>query len=447
MATELTVKVENVDHLLGTFLDESHYDTLIDFDVDVYREMDEIEFQTHHGKNGEHNIICKFRKKYFTKEQQELAYEGLKDAAHPTFNRGMAAGPIGKDLKDVSNREWVTHEQIDVINYLMNLGSSTLDTDDVKEQVERIRAIAKTKKNPRGMVWLTTEMEKHKFKFNKWVKEVVKLSDSEIKDKASWVYHTLISDTVYANRVDSGIAGWFDRYPRIPYGRPTAYTFHHPEKFAIAYPFLEALGKAFKKLLPLRYSIQMSYIKRIDPSFYVPNTPFTTITVNRNFRTAAHYDAGDLSSGFSNLTVIAKDKSYKGAYLVVPGIRAAINIRPGDLLLVGNHNYIHGNTPIECEGNAEDFERISVVCYFRENMINLGERRYEDLRYQFVESRRANTEHPLWKEGWNGVSHAMWDTKEWYDFLRDNDGEKYIAMYHAKSLEVDSNLNTLFEEI
>ena len=41
----------------------------------------------------------------------------------------------------------------------------------------------------------------------------------------------------------------------------------------------------------------------------------------------------------------------------------------------------------------------------------------------------------------------MWDTKEWYDFLRDNDGEKYIAMYHAKSLEVDSNLNTLFEEI
>ncbi len=47
------------------------------------------------------------------------------------------------------------------------------------------------------------------------------------------VEETYISDTTYANVVFSGIAGWFDRYPRIPYGRATAYTQHSYDKFNI----------------------------------------------------------------------------------------------------------------------------------------------------------------------------------------------------------------------
>ena len=105
------------------------------------------------------------------------------------------------------------------------------------------------------------------------------------------------------------------------------------------------------------------------------DTPFTTVTVNKNFRTAAHRDAGDLHEGFSNLTVVAKgDQQWTGGYLVLPEFRVAINIRPGDLLLINNHAGIHGNTELlPPEGKTlADMERISLVCYFRENMLKLG---------------------------------------------------------------------------
>ena len=36
----------------------------------------------------------------------------------------------------------------------------------------------------------------------------------------------------------------------------------------------------------------------------IPETAFSTITINRNFRTALHRDAGDYKDGFGNLTVI-----------------------------------------------------------------------------------------------------------------------------------------------
>jgi hypothetical protein len=67
-------------------------------------------------------------------------------------------------------------------------------------------------------------------------------------------------------------------------------------------------------------------------------------------------------------------------------------------------------------------------------MLELGEKAYEDLRYEFVESRRLNKEHPMWKKLWNGVSPGMWDSEEWYDYLRSKGAEKYLEMYHPAAL-------------
>jgi hypothetical protein len=153
----------------------------------------------------------------------------------------------------------------------------------------------------------------------------------------------------------------------------------------------------------------------IDPKFLVSDTVFTTITVNKNFRTAAHRDAGDYTEGFSNLSVLTDgSKEYAGAYLVVPEYRAAINIRPGDLLLINNHECIHGNTPLI--GDA-DMERISIVCYFREDMLEPGSWEYEALRRQFVTERSKNKEHKNWRPLWNGVSAGMWESEEWAAYL------------------------------
>jgi hypothetical protein len=142
---------------------------------------------------------------------------------------------------------------------------------------------------------------------------------------------------------------------------------------------------------------------------------FTTVTVNKSFRTAAHRDAGDLDSGLSNLLVVGSG-DYTGGYLIFPEYRVAVNVRPGDLLLVNNHEIIHANTPIVL--NNPQAERISLVCYFREKMLELKSWEYEQLRRQFVDDRRLNQKHPLWRPLWNGVSASMWDSQEWLDYMK-----------------------------
>jgi hypothetical protein len=91
---------------------------------------------------------------------------------------------------------------------------------------------------------------------------------------------------------------------------------------------------------------------------------------------------------------------------------------------------MHGNTPIVCE---EGSERISLVCYFREKMLELGSYEYEETRYNFVESRRTNKEHPRWEKLWNGVSEGMWESEEWYNYLEKHLGKETLIKYHPKS--------------
>jgi hypothetical protein len=194
------------------------------------------------------------------------------------------------------------------------------------------------------------------------------------------------------------------------------------------------LSRGFETLLPTRYSAQKAATDKIDPRFVIPETPFTTVTVNKTFRTAAHRDAGDFSDGLSNLLTLSNDGRYTGGYLIFPEIRIAVNVRPGDLLLVNNHEVIHGNTPIVCE---EGSERVSLVVYLRENMLELGSYEYENTRYEYVESRRLNKEHALWKKLWNGVSPGMWEEQEWYDYLRSKLGEEALSKYHPNATKAD----------
>jgi hypothetical protein len=433
------------EDLLGKFLDESHYDILINEDTDCYLPFDCGMEQKGTCKTAdcadcpdaqtkdEHRIAFKFRKNFFTEEQQKQAYEGLRDAAVQSQNRGLAAGPRGEKLQ---GRDWATVEQLELIKFLCK-DNYSIDQKDIN----RIRALCKTKTENRGFVWLTSETEKHNFNFDAWLKAVLKKSPDQIKEEALWVKETFISDTTYANAVNSGIAGWFDRYPRIPYGRATSYTQNNFDKFKMAFPFLKTLNDAFEQLLPKRYTAQRVAANQIDSRFLVPETVFTTVTVNKTFRTAAHRDAGDFSDGLSNLLTLSNNGKYTGAYLVLPEVRIAIDVRPGDLLLVNNHECIHGNTPIECE---EGSERISLVCYLREKMKDLGSYEYENLRYQFVESRRLNKEHELWKHFWNGISEGMWESQEWYDYLETNGGNDMRWGGRDKKQEQSSTLESLF---
>ena len=180
---------------------------------------------------------------------------------------------------------------------------------------------------------------------------------------------------------------------------------------------------------------------KLDPEFLVPETPFTTITVNKTFRTAAHYDAGDLDSGLSNLLTLSNDGNYTGGYLIAPEYRVAVNVRPGDLLLINNHEVMHGNTPIEC---AEGSERVSLVVYFREKMLELGSKAYEDIRMQFVQDRKDNKEHPNQKPLWNGVTEGMWQSDEWKEYLIAKGGLEMAKKYEPDLMEEKSSLEEFF---
>ena len=430
-------------HLLGQFLDESHYDILVEEDADVYMPATcDVATQASCELNrdcascdkgtDELRIAFKFRKNYFTKEQQDAAYAGLREAAVETQNRGLAAGPRAEKL---GNREWVTEYQYEMLDVFLKPTENLFGEDPV----ETIREKYKSKKDAvsnRARVWSIEGVKKEKFVFDEWVDRARTLTEDEAKAEATHVAEKLICATTYANSVNSGIAGWFDRYPRIPYGRATSFTQKNPEKFAMAFPFLQTLAQGFKELLPWRYNNQMEAAKKIDPSFLVPGTPFTTVTVNKTFRTAAHYDAGDLDTGLSNLLVLSNNGNYSGAYLVAPEYRVAVNVRPGDLLLINNHEVLHGNTPIVC--HDEEAERISLVCYFREKMLELGSKQYEDCRFDFVEERRLNKEHKEWRPLWNGVGAGMWESKEWYDFCEQRLGRDQLLKYHPEAEEANS---------
>jgi hypothetical protein len=419
----------DMTHMLGQFPDESHYDFLIEEDCDVY--MPEVPGHPE-LTYSEERIVLKFRKNYFSKEQQDQAYIGLREAATETQNRGLAAGPRADKL---GNREWVTEYEYDVLDYFMNPSANLFGADPIEE----IRASHQGKKpspSNRNNVWGISAVKKDGFVFEDWVEKTKNLPEAQMIAEANKVIKKYVCATTYANGVMSGIAGWFDRYPRIPYGRATSYTAREPEKFAMAYPFLQSLAQGFKDLLPWRYNNQMEAAKKVDPRFLVPETPFTTVTVNKSFRTACHFDAGDLTTGLSNLLTLSNNGNYKGCHLVAPEYRVAVNPRPGDLLLINNHEVMHGNTQIELLD--EEAERISLVVYFREKMLELGSKEYEDCRYDFVEHRKNDKEHPEQRQLWNGVSAGMWESKEWYDFCENKLGRDEMIKYHPEAVAQQS---------
>jgi hypothetical protein len=431
---------DDCEHKVGKYMEDEDYDLLVEEDMDFYA-PGQVTLSGVEEPN-ENNIIFKFRKNVFTAEEQEGAYEGLVGAAQPTQNRGNAAGPKGDRL---GNRNWCTEEQIEIMNYLIK-SRATIYEDEDSDPIEEIREKHRNlsaEKEMRGIVWIITKIEAEGYDYNTFfdvkLNEILSLPESERPAAAQYMMDTYVSKTTYANEVLSGIAGFFDRYPRIPYGRATSYTEHYHDTYQKCFPFMRKLSDEFKRLLPVRWGIQNDAADRLDEKFRVAgeDTPCTTITVNKNFRTSAHRDAGDLHEGFSNLSVIAKDKEWEGGYLVLPEFRVAINIRPGDLLLINNHQGIHGNTELKPPAgkSIEDMERISLVCYFRKKMLELGSWEYEQLRYNFVEYRRKNTDHALWRKLWNGVSENMWTSDEWYDYLRTEGSEDMLKKYHPESVK------------
>jgi hypothetical protein len=173
-----------------------------------------------------------------------------------------------------------------------------------------------------------------------------------------------ISNISISNKVYSGNVGYMDAGAMVHYCRRTAFARDYFDKFIQGLPFVEAVDNYYKALCPEHYAKQFAIAKGTNTNYRIGNTAFTTVTVNRNFQTAVHKDAGDFPGGFGNLCVYRKGH-YDGSYFVLPEYRVAIDLHSTDLLFADVHKW-HGNTPFN--NCSEDYLRVAFVMYYREYM-------------------------------------------------------------------------------
>jgi len=424
------------EHLLNGFMTDDHYEIIIDDDCDFYAPP----VSTIDGAfNNEDNLGFRFRKNIFPKEEMDGAYEGLVGAATKSNNRGTSTGTIG-DQKQ-GNRDWFYPWQKDIMDLITNSSLTDQTPQDIMDKYIAEYGSLEYHWDKRAALWHRGKIAEAGYEYENLFLNL--LNSGQLTIEKINEIKQFITPTMYTAAIHSGIAGFYDRYPRIPYGRATNYTEQNMEKFEKAYPYMRRLDSLFRDLVPGRYAKQKKVAENIDKRFIVAeDTAFSTITVNKNYRTTAHRDGANLNGGFSNLSSVTQgDIGWEGGLFVLPEYKVAINLRPGDALLVDNAGIIHGNTAIipPAGMDIEDMERISMVSYMRDGMQELKSKEYEDARRDYVTERSHNKDHQLWKDRWNGVSENMWAENEWLDYLnskglKDEDG----VVTNEKPKEVSS---------
>lgn len=202
-----------------------------------------------------------------------------------------------------------------------------------------------------------------------------------------------ISKMVVNNNVMSSVLGYFEEtaFMKVPC-RLTSYTMRFFEQFQEGLPFIEKLDSLFKFLIPDRYKAQKKLADK-QPSYRIKNTAFSSLTVNRNFQTHLHKDAGDTEVGFGNLSCIEVGK-YHGGYTMFPQYGVGFDLRTGDFLEMDVHQW-HCNCEMKetkddkeynkhipvlqppdkkgyyaMLGQEKSFSRLSFVCYLRSGLLD-----------------------------------------------------------------------------
>ena len=335
---------EDIKKKEGHYFNEDYYtkhNKIVNSNTDVYG----IE------PNGTRKLLFKFRKNVIPEDICSHAYHALeKHAKHKNSNRGAAAGQLS--LKKLPNHVGQVIKA-DKFRVFYKTKDGKVSRDNVSNIAQS--NIAGYYDRPDRNMYTHTHTNTHTHA--KYTKTKKHKSNSKIKS--------------------------------VPMCRTTQFTKKNVEKWKNTIPLIKAADTLFKTLVPDRYKIQLKRAKQ-TPDYQIDNTAYSTITVNYNWRTAAHCDNGDLDEGFGNLIVLEKSKAqsygkkykhkkdihetkrnhttntntkpYTGGYLGFPKWGICVDVRQGDFLAMDVHEY-HCNTPIVGDG------RLSVVCYLRKKMI------------------------------------------------------------------------------
>ena len=206
--------------------------------------------------------------------------------------------------------------------------------------------------------------------------------------------------------VSSALVGAFEASGFYKYCRLATWTSKEMDgQWPELFPFFQRCASLFKEHVPDRYEAQMKHVRRTPQEWCVPGTPYTTVTLNDTWPTAAHTDKGDLDEGFSCLAV-ARRGNFTGGWLTFPEYEIAVDLPHGSLILMNAHD-VHGNAgAMVCEcgtelGHSEGHrgtgpckkcgaQRISCVMYFRTKMTSCGTSEEEQAKAQ-DRAERVNT--------------------------------------------------------
>jgi hypothetical protein len=323
--------------------------------TDVYR-IDE---------NGNKHLLLKFRKGCIPDNLIQVGWDSYKDLAKASRGRGASAGPIDTDGQYWSKRKLVGTKKWST-GYLNPKGLelhdlySPLDITELFEKCNELDIVYPEDITKADCILL-----------------LIKNKDGISKMKVN-------------NQVASNPIGFYEagkNFADLPC-RLTHFTRTNFDKYNEGLPFIQHIDKMFKRLIPESHEKQLSRANT-KPLLKIPKTCFSTVTINRNFRTAMHRDAGDFKDGFGNLTVIERGK-YHGGYTIFPQYGVAIDLRKNDFVAMDVHQW-HCNTPMyETEedkvfneslepafkdnpevgtvGIYKKYTRISFVCYLREKI-------------------------------------------------------------------------------
>ena len=373
LIVEKQLSDESVKNLEGQWIDTSYIKyPLVQNNIDIYY-IQEIPDGTKKKK-----LLLKFRKNVISSELCDVAWKKYKDLAKASRGRGASAGPIDensvywKKRNLVKTKKWAT-------GYLNPQGNQLFELykDYTTEQLKTIA-------NELSVVIPTSDDK------NELIQLLILKQGGISKMKVN-------------NQVASNPIGFYEagkNFADLPC-RLTHFTRTNFEKYNQGLPFIQRINQLYKKLTPDAYSLQYTRACQ-KPHLTIPKTCFSTITINRNFRTALHCDAGDFKDGFGNLCILEQGK-YHGGYTVFPQFGVAIDARHGDFLAMDVHQW-HSNTEMyETEedklynqtitsdfkdnpevgtaGLYKKYTRISFVCYLREKILQCPDKNKIDPQY------------------------------------------------------------------
>lgn len=357
---------EEVSNLEGNWIDEYYLKyPVITKDTDVY-----------YKENGSKILLLKFRKNVISDQLAHIGWNNYKDLAKASRGRGASAGPI-----NVSGTYWSKRNIINTnkwsTGYLTPDGNKLLnDLQDLP--FDNIKQIATN-------MDIETINKKTSLAFTK--KELIYI----IIQKKGGVSNMKVNNQVASNPI--GFIEEMKNMNRLPC-RLTHFTRTNFKHYQDGLPFIQKIDELYRELTPDKYEKQLKRAN-LKPLFKIPGTSFSTVTINRNFRTALHKDGGDYEDGFGNLTVLRRGK-YQGGYTIFPQFGIAVDVDTNDYLAMDVHQY-HANTPIYetdedkeynaslpkvftdnpdvgTEGIYENYTRLTFVCYLRSKLIHCDEK-------------------------------------------------------------------------